>query len=518
MSEAAVLNLNEAQRLDTAKALLRDVVHFTREMGGLALRQYQQDVARAVIKSVFQGLGLSFVIMFPRQSGKNELQAQIEAFLLAMYRNFEVEMVKVSPTWKPQSLNAMRRLERVLNRNLLTRGNWKKESGYIYRVGNARIFFLSGSPETNIVGATANLLLQVDEAQDVRTSKFDKDIAPMASSTNATRVFWGTAWTGRTLLARELQAARQAEQQDGIRRAFVIDAEDVAREVPAYGRFVAGQVSRLGRDHPLVRTQYFAEEIHADGGMFPPERRALMQGRHIPQDAPLPGEVYAALIDLAGEDEGAGDDPQALQNPGRDLTAVTIVLCDLRTLHDEGLQAPVYRVVGRREWIGVRHSELYGKLRALLEHWSVRYAVVDATGVGAGLTSFLVKTFGERIIPFVFTAASKSQLGWDFLSICDSGRWKEAQVWGSPGMIETSKRFWEQCEFCEYRVLDVPGKRMCWGVPDGRRHPETGEVLHDDLLVSAALSAVLDRQNWVLTAPGVILQTADVLDDLDAGF
>ncbi len=512
------MKVKETQHLNAAKLLLRDVVHFTRGMGGLHLREYQQDVARAVLRSILQGLGLSFVVMFPRQSGKNELQAQIEAFLLAMYRDFEVEMVKVSPTWKPQSLNAMRRLERVLNRNLLTRGNWKKESGYIYRVGSARIFFLSGSPETNIVGATANLLLQVDEAQDIRAAKFDKDIAPMASSTNATRVFWGTAWTGRTLLARELQAARLAEQKDGIRRAFVIDAEDVAREVPAYGRFVAEQVARLGRSHPLVRTQYFAEEIHADGGMFPAERRALMQGEHVVLDAALPGEVYAALIDLAGEDEGAGDDLNALQNPQRDLTAVTIVQCDLSTLHDELLQAPSYRVVQRREWIGTRHSELYGKLRALLEYWRVRWAVVDATGVGAGLSSFLAKTFGERIIPFVFTAVSKSRLGWDFLSICDSGRWKEPQLEGSSGAVESGRRFWEQCEFCEYRVLDGPGKLMRWGVPDGRRNPETGEILHDDLLVSAALSAILDRQSWVMASPGVILQPRDVLDDLDEGF
>ncbi len=40
------------------------------------------------------------------------------------------------------------------------------------------------------------------------------------------------------------------------------------------------------------------------------------------------GGGLAALIDLAGEDEGAGDDLNALQNPQRDLTAVTIVQCD----------------------------------------------------------------------------------------------------------------------------------------------------------------------------------------------
>jgi hypothetical protein len=57
--------------------------------------------------------------------------------------DYHTEMVKVSPTWKPQSLNAMRRLERVLSRNLLTRGQWRKESGYIYPAGElAHLLFI----------------------------------------------------------------------------------------------------------------------------------------------------------------------------------------------------------------------------------------------------------------------------------------------------------------------------------------------------------------------------------------
>jgi hypothetical protein len=174
------------------------------------LRGYQMEVAERIIESVSCNLGHTFVVQFPRQSGKNELQAQIEAYLLVMFRYFEAEMVKVSPTWKPQTLNAMRRLERVLERNRLTRKRWEKESGYIYRVGNARIFFLSGSPTTSVVGATASTLLQCDEAQDILTAKWDKDFSPMAASTNATRVFWGTAWTSQTLLARERRAAEEA--------------------------------------------------------------------------------------------------------------------------------------------------------------------------------------------------------------------------------------------------------------------------------------------------------------------
>jgi hypothetical protein len=181
---------------------LRDIVQFSESKSGITLRNYQREVATAVVDSVFDRAGNTIVIIFPRQSGKNELQALIECYLLLIFSERDAEMVKASPTWKPQSINAMRRLERVLERNMLTAKVWRKESGYIYRIGKARIYFLSGGDTANVVGATANELLQCDEAQDVSIRKWDKDFGPMAASTNATRVFWGTAWTSRTLLAR----------------------------------------------------------------------------------------------------------------------------------------------------------------------------------------------------------------------------------------------------------------------------------------------------------------------------
>ncbi len=62
--------------------ILRDVLLFCRHGSGVTLRAYQQEVALAVIDSVMDRRGLSEVVMFPRQSGKNELQAQLEAYLL----------------------------------------------------------------------------------------------------------------------------------------------------------------------------------------------------------------------------------------------------------------------------------------------------------------------------------------------------------------------------------------------------------------------------------------------------
>lgn len=503
------------------KTVLGDIGLFCERGGGIRLRRYQQEVARVIVDSVLQRRGLSIVVMFPRQSGKNELQAQVEAYLLTLLSQTDAEIVKVSPTWRPQSLNAMRRLERVLSRNLITRSRWKKETGYIYRLGRARVIFLSGAPEANIVGATASTLLEVDEAQDVPLVKFDKDIAPMAASTDATRVFWGTAWTAQTLLGRELRAARQAEQQDGRRRVFTLTADEVAAEVPAYGKFVAGQVARLGRSHPMVRTQFYSEEIDAAGGMFPPERLALMRGSQRRSMQPPPGEaVYALLLDVAGEDEGAagtlagGTSGETLANPQRDATALTIVQVGLASQADPLIAAPTYRVMDRRLWLGARHTRLYAELRALAELWNPQWVVVDATGVGAGLASFLEKALPGRVIPYLFNAATKSKLGWEFLAVIETGRFQDY----SAGRDPEQALFFRQLAACQMEVLPGPERRLKWGVPDGSRDPVSGELLHDDLVLSAALVAVLDKQKWTAAGPALIVSAADPLKDLDRGF
>ena len=114
-------------------SVMQDVTLFT-ELGNVHLRPYQHEVAKAITSSIIGKKGLTFVVIFPRQSGKNELQAQIEAYLLLLSCLTRAGMVKVSPTMKPQSLNAIRRLEHILKRNILTRPYWVKKSVMFIRL------------------------------------------------------------------------------------------------------------------------------------------------------------------------------------------------------------------------------------------------------------------------------------------------------------------------------------------------------------------------------------------------
>jgi hypothetical protein len=511
---------------------LNDLSHFSRLLLKRPLRSYQLAPANAILDSILQGKGLTFAVMMSRQSGKNEMAAQLEAYLLNLYCVQGGQIVKASPTFKPQTVNSMLRLEEHLD-NDLSRGLWRRREGYIFQVGNSRCLFFSADPTANVVGASASLLLECDEAQEVDPTKWQKDFDPMGAATNVTTVFFGTAWTANTLLATEIDALRRQERKDGIRRVFTADAELVGAEVPAYAAYVKKRVAKLGRDHPLIRTQYFLEAIDAEAGMFPPQRQALMRGDHERQHEPTPGHRYALLLDVAGEDETASSavDRAILKNPRRDATALTVV-----DVHYEYGQLPHYRTVDRKLWLGVKHTSLHAQILALARHWRPVWIVVDATGVGAGLASFLVQALGDHrgdrrkrsgkrsgglrhgpVIPVQFSAKVKSDLGWNFLAIVETGRYRDYAVSeaASAAAAADTRQFWYEVANCQRQVRPGPNRLLSWGVWDTPAYDGLIAYGHDDLLMSAALVAVLDQQEWPGAAEGAGVEVGDALEEID---
>ena len=87
-------------------------------------------------------------------------------------------------------------------------------------------------------------------------------------------------------------------------------------------------------------------------------------------------------------------------------------------------------------------------------------------------------------------AASKSQVAWDFLALLDGNRLRTftPSANTSADQIRLDHLFWRQLEACRYSVLPGPGKLLRWSVES--------ETLHDDLLISTALIAILDHLDW----------------------
>lgn len=473
--------------------------------GRIELRPYQIAPIRAVVDSIRYRKGLSFVVIFSRQSGKNESQLALYTYLLTLFQRQGGDIIHVEPTYKPQTQIAMHRLKERLSTNVLTRGKWRKEFGYVYSIGLARVVHLSGDESANVVGQTANLLLSVNEAQDISTMKYDKDFNPMAASVNATRVFWGTEWTSDTLLAREEDVGRELEKIDGIQRVFFVTADDVSKVLPAYKIFVDGEIKKRGRQHPLVKTQYFNERIDTEASMFPPSRIMLMMGKHKKQTEPMPGQMIAFLIDVAGQDEMILD-TNRLDNPARDFTSLKIIEIDPVSISEYRL--PTYKVLNRLSWHGIKHTTVHSQIKALAITWNPIYFVIDASGVGEGLYSLLDLSFPDRCLPVKFTQMEKSLIGYQFISIIETGRYREY----SP----IDKIFLLQCQKCRSDVLPSPQKTMRWGVPDHVRD-ETGDFVHDDDLISSSLCAILDREEWSIHSETTVIDNLNPLE-IDRNF
>ena len=454
----------------------------------MKLRPYQQEVAKAVVDSVQKGKGLTFSVEIARQGGKNELSAHLEVLLLTLHMAAGGSLVKCSPTFKPQTVISMQRLKERLDEFGFD-GIYHTEMGYIIALGSARQVFLSAEESASVVGHTADILLEIDESQDVSKEKYTKEFRPMGSSTNVTTIHYGTTWDDATLLEEIKQTNLELEKKDGIKRHFRYDWLQVAKYNDAYKRYVKGERIRLGENHPLFRTQYLLLPISGGGGFLSRQQIVLMLGTHPRLKEPENhGTPYIAGIDLAGEREETREAALMAAKPKLDSTVITIAEMDVAKRSQLVLAEPTLQVVEQYQWTGIPHSRLYPQMVDILKKWNCQRVVVDATGIGQPVASFLRKELGPRVKPFTFTQKSKSDIGFELLSFANSGRLKLYRQDGSKEYKEMM--FQLERARAQYR----PNQTMNFYVD-----PTEG---HDDFLMSLALVAEGARDFSPRTAKG----------------
>ncbi len=456
------------------------ISRFAQYLLGKPLYPYQLEIAEAILDAIDARRGRIFTVMMARQAGKNQLSAILEAYLLASRAAGTI--VKAAPTFDPQIMHSRLRLLAMLDNPVQRDLVWQSQ-GHIVGVAplahpearrnhaGPRVLFLSAAPESNVVGATADLLLEVDEAQDVARDKFDRDFRPMASTTNATTVLYGTAWSDTTLLAQQRACNLAFEQETGERLHFEYDWHILAEQNPAYRTYVEQEIARLGENHIAIQTQYFLRPLSGANYFLTALQRMLLQGIHSWEDEPRDDDCYIAGMDVAGDQRlssaGAGT-PSAR----RDSTVITIGRVRYNTLN-----LPLIEVVHQICWTGLPYLEQYAATVALVEHWGIRALVIDATGQGAGLASLLIDRLGtDRIIPFTFSRPSKSQLAYQLQALISSGRLK---LYSSAAPAHIVQECWQQLQQARYR-LPAPNTL------DIFVDPAEG---HDDFLISLALLA-----------------------------
>ena len=445
------------------------------------LRPYQADVARAILERIACGQGGSISVEIARQGGKNELSAQVELTTLLMHSGTGGTIVKCAPTLDQARISRDRLHERATGAGI---GAAVTRADAAVRCGRAVVRFLSAEPSAHVLGHTADLLLEVDEAQDVAVEKFDRDFRPMAASTAAPVVFYGTPWGPRSLLEQAKAEHRASERADGRRRHFRYDWEHVAAHVPAYGRYVEAERERLGERHPLFRTQYLLEVVDDADRLLDGAALAQVEGEHDRLRTPTAGERYVAGLDLAGPATPA-------QAANRDWTVLTVARVEPRPDGE-----PHIEIVEHQAWQGEATEPLLEALADRLRRvWRIRAVAVDATGLGGPIADLLAARMPRGTVePVVFSAARKSRLGFGLLAAVHSGRLRLYRMDGS--------REWAECrrQLELARVAYRDNRTMEFNVD-----PADG---HDDYLISLALVvSAAGRRSRPRTARGRVARS-----------
>jgi hypothetical protein len=476
-----------------------------------SLYPYQQEIFDAVTDSIVHRRGLVFSVEIARQGGKNEVSAWLETSLLATFKDYPLNIVKCAPTFEPQAVISFRRLRDCLDISEHAKA-YVTEAGHIIRLGQARVIFLSANENANVVGNTAHLLLEVDEAQDVSVEKFDRDFRPMAATRNATTVLYGTPWREGNLLDTVKRRNMELERADGIKRHFRFDWEEVARCNGDYRTYVEAERARLGENHPTFRTQYALLNVSAGGGFFSDDQLMKLAGDYPRCRSPRPGATYVGGLDFGGEasnfplsqrgtkgdSDGAGGAPDSTvltiaevcgeippNLPLEKGEIHTFPLSQRGTKGDSGGEAEGdagretrdarrIHVVQHYSWTGLPFTVVLQKILDVAKAWGLRRLVADATGLGAPLVAALKQSLGHRIVSFVFTASSKSALGYELLAAAGTGRLQLYDRDASPECDEC----WRELEgaAADYK----PNRSLNFYVD-----PSKG---HDDYLMSLALA------------------------------
>ncbi|MFN2122155.1 MAG: hypothetical protein ACK2UP_01510 [Candidatus Promineifilaceae bacterium] len=316
--------------------LLSDIGRFSRGVLNMPLYDYQLRPLTAVIDSVLHGRGCEFLIVFSRQSGKNEAVAHLLVYLMNIYQREGGNIVFAAVG---DGLGrGQRRLHERLN-NPWNRDTWRKAARPARTIlGRTAFIFISSHPGVVARGETADHLLVVDELQDQDPLHLEAVFTPMCAARNATAVYLGTVRSRHDALWLKKETLQRLDRADNIQRAFWAGPELVNAVNPRYGRFLDGQIARYGRFHPIIASEYFLEPLDNGGGLFPPRRLTLIRGdyprkqvpkenhiRNLTSDIPHQQGPYVALLDVGGQDEAATQALSQLANPARDYIVCTIV-------------------------------------------------------------------------------------------------------------------------------------------------------------------------------------------------
>lgn len=453
---------------------------------GQPLYPPQIEAIELVERHMRERSGKVITIRSSRQTMKNECSATIHARALALYRSIGGTIIRSAPTHKPQIVNSKLRLERMIKLDPLIRGRVRKREGYIFECGDAQVQFLSAQDKANVEGATASLLLDIDEAHKVDKGKYEEAFGPMAAWQSVPTVMWGVAADKEDLLYEYRQY--NEEREPGLNLQYPCELWCELR--PEYAKHCEERKKKLGENHPVWLTQYRLIDIEAIAGFLKAQQIELIRtSDHERVEKPKDDRRYVAVIDLAGEEE-EGEVVTGKPDAKRDATICWIV--DIN-YDDVVYDLPRFRVVQGYYWVGkeFQSGPIGGKgqqelLLDVLNLWKPRRTVVDARGIGAQIASYLSKRY-HGVEKYEATADSVSDDCYGFLSLVNNAR---IGLWRDDGS-ELYKECVRQMKQTKYEIFQHDKMRLV--KPQGGGHIDMVKAL---TYLTHCVKRPFERRTW----------------------
>jgi hypothetical protein len=323
-------------------------------------------------------------------------------------------------------------------------------------------------PRATIEGRTYHVVL-MDESQGLDEKMVNKSIRPMLASTNGTTIMTGTPSYEKGVFYKTIQFNKRASQQRGRRNDhFQADWKAVARESEEYGKFVRGEMLRVGEDSDEFKLSYRLMWM-LDRGMFTTSERLDELGdksmeilQHWTRSPVVIGIDCARKIDS---------------------TIVTAVWVDWA--HPDEYGYFDHRILNWLDLQGVDWETQYFRIVEFCRNYSIMNIAIDAGGMGDLVASRLRVLMPDVEIIDVSSSRPEQSKRWKHLGeLLDRGKisWpahaksRRLKVW---------KRFRQQMEDLE--------KRFEGPYIIAEAVKEAGA--HDDYPDSLALACVLTKDS-----------------------
>ncbi len=439
----------EATAVEKIRFALKEVQYHRSEIMQMQPLYWPQvEAIKLIEQRIAEKNGGIITIRSSRQTMKNECSAMVQARALTKHYREGGEYIRTAPTWKPQIVTSRKRLERILFNDPLSKGT-RPRYGFTFERGPVSIIFLSSDRNAQVVGATASVALDLDEAHKVDAGKFEEDFSPMCAFNNVPVIMWGVAADQNDLL----YEYRQKNEKDCPENNLQYPAPIWCEIRPEYAKHFEERVAKLGIDHPVIKTQYLLEDIKALGGFLNEWQIAsILSGDHKRRKSPKEGCSYVVLIDIAGEAEEEETDPFKKSFGQRDATVALVVEVDKRKLKND---FPLFRIVDLFWWVGRSlaegPSQLPGQqatLLKILELWKPFSVVVDARGVGEQMAAYFAGKYGE-VNEYKANIQSVSDDCYDTLALANNERIKLFKDDGS----DEYQEFVRQLEHTKYQIV-----------------------------------------------------------------